>query len=598
MLQQWMRSRAMTVCLTAAAATVACGGSGDEGSGGGGEGGTNPPPAGAAPAAPTGLAVAYGAKAYVLSWQPQGNATSYDVVEDPDGDGPQGEVRVASVSDAAATLQLPSLLNRLNAVYRVRACNASGCGAYSAPLTPDVAQAIGYIKASNTEDGDAFGASVALSADGQTLAVGALYEASLSAGVNSDQNDNSLRNSGAVYVFQRSAAGWHQQAYVKPSNPLSFDILTMPPDGMGFGTSLSLSADGNVLAVGAPRQRRAGKDRDGNVVTDTASTTDGGVYVFARQGNDWAEQAHLRASKTVTGEWGLFGEAVALSADGKTLAVCAPGAYLAADGPGEVEGVALIYGFAGTWSEQHRLTSPVKAFKTTFCSGVMALSGDGKTLVTTGWGYPDPALAGGSENWVSVFVRPAGEWVQQAQLPWTDRLGMTSAALSTDGNTLALGVIRGQTATSNAAAYLLVRKDGVWRDHAYLESSNKLGPDPFPAVETKVALSGDGETLAMVGSSDASNARGLDGDQANTGASRAGAGYLFKRGDADQWTQTRYIKASNTDAGDAFGYQGIALSADGQTLAIGAPAEASRSTGVQGDQADNSAAWAGAVYVY
>ena len=60
-------------------------------------------------------------------------------------------------------------------------------------------------------------------------------------------------------------------------------------------------------------------------------------------------------------------------------------------------------------------------------------------------------------------------------------------------------------------------------------------------------------------------------------------------------SQPAYIKASNTEAGDWFGSR-IAL--DGDTLAVGAHAEDSSATGVDGDQADNSAVNAGAVYVF
>ena len=55
-----------------------------------------------------------------------------------------------------------------------------------------------------------------------------------------------------------------------------------------------------------------------------------------------------------------------------------------------------------------------------------------------------------------------------------------------------------------------------------------------------------------------------------------------------------YIKASNTGAGDKFGL--VALSGD--TLAVGAWAESSSATGVDGSQGDNSAAESGAVYVF
>jgi hypothetical protein len=61
------------------------------------------------------------------------------------------------------------------------------------------------------------------------------------------------------------------------------------------------------------------------------------------------------------------------------------------------------------------------------------------------------------------------------------------------------------------------------------------------------------------------------------------------------WSQQAYIKASNTGSGDQFGLS-VALSGD--TLAVGAHSESSNATGVNGDQADNSAYASGAVYVF
>ncbi len=63
----------------------------------------------------------------------------------------------------------------------------------------------------------------------------------------------------------------------------------------------------------------------------------------------------------------------------------------------------------------------------------------------------------------------------------------------------------------------------------------------------------------------------------------------------DPFVHVAYLKASNTGAGDAFG---LAVAEDGDTLVIGAPLEDSAATGVGGNQADNSAADAGAAYVY
>ena len=111
-----------------------------------------------------------------------------------------------------------------------------------------------YLKASNTDGSDQFGYSVSLSGD--TLAVGASREDSNGTGVNSaTQADNSAFNSGAVYVFLRSATDWSQQAYIKASNTSANDW---------FGLSLDLSADGDTLAVGAMYEDSIASGIDGS----------------------------------------------------------------------------------------------------------------------------------------------------------------------------------------------------------------------------------------------------------------------------------------------------------------------------------------------
>ena len=110
-----------------------------------------------------------------------------------------------------------------------------------------------YIKSSKTGSPDRFGRYVSLDSDGDTLAVGAPQESSDNAGINPiDDSDNGYR-SGAAYVFKRSADGtWTQQVMLKSLNPESPNF----PSGAtsvtaGFGGSLSLTADGASLAIGA-----------------------------------------------------------------------------------------------------------------------------------------------------------------------------------------------------------------------------------------------------------------------------------------------------------------------------------------------------------
>src|SRR5215471_8332781 len=207
------------------------------GGGGGGGGGTesNVPP----PGAPT-LAVGFEYKVLHFTWAAVPTATSYRLSEDPDG--ASGYTVVAS--NVAATnydLNLTSLFGRINAKYKLEACNSGGCTPSVALNMPDnLGTALGaYVKASNTDGGDGFGSTVAISADGNTLAVGAPGEASAATGINNTspgQGDNSASIAGAVYVFVRSGASWSQQAYIKASNAEANDF---------FGFSVSLSADGN-----------------------------------------------------------------------------------------------------------------------------------------------------------------------------------------------------------------------------------------------------------------------------------------------------------------------------------------------------------------
>ena len=79
-----------------------------------------------------------------------------------------------------------------------------------------------------------------------------------------------------------------------------------------------------------------------------------------------------------------------------------------------------------------------------------------------------------------------------------------------------------------------------------------------------MAVSGD--TVVVGAPSESSNATGINGDQSDNSAARAGAAYVFVRNGAT-WSQQAYLKASNTDAADIFG-RSVAVSGD--TVVVGA----------------------------
>ncbi|MBI3850246.1 MAG: FG-GAP repeat protein [Verrucomicrobia bacterium] len=124
---------------------------------------------------------------------------------------------------------------------------------------------------------------------------------------------------------------------------------------------------------------------------------------------------------------------------------------------------------------------------------------------------------------------------------------------------------------------------------AYLKASNTGAYDDFGG---SVAVSGD--TVVVGAYYESSNATGVDGDQSDNSAYSSGAAYVFVRS-GTTWTQQAYLKASNTGLRDGFG-SSVAVSGD--TVVVGAPAEGSNATGVNGDQSNNSVWYAGAAYVF
>ena len=477
-------------------------------------------------------------------------------------------------------------------------------------LTAQVRQTA-YIKASNAEAGDHFGdggtldgKGVALSADGTTMAVGAPYESAASKGVGADQKDNSLYSSGAVYVFTRAGNNWTQQAYLKASNPGQSDK---------FGYAVSLSQDGNTLAVSAYFEASAAKGVNANQNDDSIQGA-GAVYVFTRTGTRWTQQAYIKASNT--GELGKgeeptdgdqFGFSIGLSADGNTLAV---GAISEDGGTRGVNGdqndntrqsSGAVYVFAraaGAWTQQAYIKASNADANDLFGYSV-GLSADGNTLAASAFdedsaartieGPQDTGRRGSGA--VYVFTRAGGAipgaWSQTAFLKAAnaeaaDSLGY-DVAISADGNTVAAGAADEDCLTpgvnpancgddratdmSVGAVYVFVRAGGTWSQQAFLKPSNPGKEDWFGS---RLALSGDGASLAVGGQLENGGAKGINGPE-DDAAEDSGAVYLFTRA-GTMWRQAAYIKAANAQAYAEFG-SALSLSRDGALMAIGARSE-------------------------
>jgi hypothetical protein len=134
--------------------------------------------------------------------------------------------------------------------------------AYVFTVTGEGATQDAYLKASNTGKDDMFGLSVAVR--GNRIAVGAPEEDGSSPGING-ANNNSLSESGAVYLFTRVADNtWTGPEYIKPSNP-GFDDI--------FGNAVALSD--SLLLVGA-QYEESGSSNPG----DNSAYRAGAAYVF------------------------------------------------------------------------------------------------------------------------------------------------------------------------------------------------------------------------------------------------------------------------------------------------------------------------------
>jgi hypothetical protein len=287
-----------------------------------------------------------------------------------------------------------------------------------------------YLKASNTESSDNFGWSVSISGD--TIAVGAKEEDSNAVGVNGDQSNNDIPDSGAAYIFVREGITWTQQAYLKASNTGVADY---------FGYSVSISGD--TIVVGA-----YGEDSNATGVNEDQSNDrafdSGAAYVFVRNGTTWTQQAYLKASNTGGGD--AFGYSLSIS--GHTIVV---GAYHESSNAIEVNGdqnnddafdsgAAYVFVRNGTsWTQQAYLKAdsiiPNGQFATTVAVGDYIVAGQVGMVTVFGELIADTPTTGGTTVTTST----------------TEVTSATVATSSTILTTGATDVIGGSTMTTGGA---------------------------------------------------------------------------------------------------------------------------------------------------
>jgi hypothetical protein len=316
-----------------------------------------------------------------------------------------------------------------------------------------------------------------------------------------------------------------------------------------------VAVSGDTIVVGAFAEGGNATGVNGDE-SSNSSYGSGAAYVFARYGTYWYQEAYLKASNTEQTRCCLpadiFGYSVAIS--GNTILIGASGED----------------------------------------SGAADVNGDqnDNSISSSGAAY--------------VFVRDANTWAwtQQAYLKPSnpgenDRFGWSVAV---EGHTAVVGAyfedssangVNGDENNDGApysgAAYVFVREGTNWSQQAYLKASNTEQLDNFGQ---SVAVSGD---LVVVGArGESSGAAGVNGNQNDNSKSSAGAAYVFTRSGAT-WSQQAYLKASNPDINDIFGF---AVAASGDTVVVGAYPEGGNTTGISTNQSSNGAGYSGAAYVF
>jgi hypothetical protein len=397
------------------------------GCGGGSSSDTPTPPPPAPLAAPANFSVELGNIEY-LRWEATPGATRYELHADPDGSGPLPEARLPDFNRSTGTgfnyvnvgptgvegniygLDVLSLVARLNASYRLRACDVNGCGTFTEARSLDVVKSLsrdfpsGRAPLQSSTGGDS---GPRLSQDGLTLVL---------------RSPSANAADSVVYVFTRasSAQPWEQQAVLRNGKAQ-------------FGTQAALSADGGTLAV-------LGAEPLGEATSPTQSV----VYLYQRNGSVWNPQGQVQAPSAPAACTQpcntSLGFLMALSSDGSVLAASANFSTAAGVGATLVGSVATYTRAAGVWSAQSVLESGGPTVLS------MALSADGSTLAMNegGWRLGDARAS--STPAVRVFARQGnGSWTQQVRLAVgivsiIDIFGWVTSdlALSSDGSTLAV----------------------------------------------------------------------------------------------------------------------------------------------------------------
>jgi hypothetical protein len=358
---------------------------------------------------------------------------------------------------------------------------------------------VAKITASDAEADDYFGFSVAIS--GERIIVGAKLE------------DAGGSSAGAAYIFESGSTGiWSEVTKIMASDREPFDQ---------FGTSVAI--DGDRIIVGANRESSGGLEA-------------GAAYIFEHDSiGNWTEVAKIMAADAQPAD--MFGEAVAISGDRAIV-----GARFE-DSAGTDAGAAYIFerDASGNWSEVAKLMAS-DAEQIDWFGYAVAI--DGSYAIVGAYredtGGPDTGAA-------YIFERDAaGNWNEVTKIQASDKEtgDWFGYSVAINGNKAIVGAHGEDTGGGDAgAAYIFERDDtGNWNEVAKIQASDK---ETFEYFGASVSISNN---RAIVGAY-----------REDSGATDAGAAYIFERDAAGNWNEATKLQASDKESNDWFGYS-VAIS--------------------------------------
>lgn len=352
---------------------------------------------------------------------------------------------------------------------------------------------------------DYFGNSVATTADGTTIVIGATGD------------DDKGSSSGSVYVFTKQA----NDNYIQAQKLIATDGAA----NENFGKAVDISSDGTTIVVGA--------FGDGD-----KGAFSGSIYIFTKQVNG----SYLRTQKILASDGATddtFGQTVAISGDGTTILVNATGD----DDKGSSSGSAYIFTKQanGNYLQLQKLVASDGAANDIFSTAI-AISDDTSTIVVGAKWDDDKGSNSGSAY---IFKKQAnGSYLQTQKLVALDGAADDYfggfVAISANGDTLLVSSTGDDDKGSNSGSTYIFTKQA---NGSYLQSQKLVASDGAAgdAFGFSVVISNDGSTIIV--------SAYRDNDKGNL----SGSVYIFTKQVSGSYLETQKLLASDGAAGDQFG---------------------------------------------